>query len=434
MDVNLFKRKVRNRKTGELVELDKWCAWVRDLRGKRVRVTLSERVPTSRKAVVALVDAINEIRAGSTVVPDDLPPIVQEPFLRMLEKANHKLGRLRSHVKPLSEHLDDYEAHLADRKRQKKHIKLTRNQIEALADECNWCFLSDINAVQAIKAFEEWRIKKDHSPRTRNAYLTSIRSFINWCRKTDPPRLDHDPLAQVGKVTEEDDLRRKRRALSEDEIQRLIEAALERPLKGFRTIIKGERKGELTDKIKDSTRARLLAFGRQRALQYQTLIMLGLRLNELKKLRWCDVDLGDNPSVTIWGKGQKFESLPIRADLLEELRVWREERVIAKATDLVFDVPGDLIRRLKKDLELAKVPYKDELGRYVDVHALRHTTATMLAKGGANPREAQEYMRHSSLELTMKVYTDPTLLDKGRAAEVLPRLNKRKLGRENASS
>ena len=59
-------------------------------------------------------------------------------------------------------------------------------------------------------------------------------------------------------------------------------------------------------------------------------------------------------------------------------------------------------------------------GRVVDLHALRHTFGTHLARAGVSPRIAMAAMRHSSIELTMNVYTDPALLDVAGAVESLP--------------
>ncbi len=52
-------------------------------------------------------------------------------------------------------------------------------------------------------------------------------------------------------------------------------------------------------------------------------------------------------------------------------------------------------------------------------HALRHTFGTLLSK---SPRVAMELMRHTQMSLTMKVYTDPELLDLAGAVEMLPSL------------
>ena len=77
----------------------------------------------------------------------------------------------------------------------------------------------------------------------------------------------------------------------------------------------------------------------------------------------------------------------------------------------VFTVPAKLVRILDRDLKAAGIPKRDERGRTVDVHAMRHTFGTLLSKGGVTPRTAQAAMRHSTIDLTMNVYTDPKLLD-----------------------
>ncbi len=71
---------------------------------------------------------------------------------------------------------------------------------------------------------------------------------------------------------------------------------------------------------------------------------------------------------------------------------------------------------------LANVAKADDRGRTVDVHALRHTFGTHLSKSGVTPRTAQTAMRHSDINLTMGVYTDPRLLDLSAAVESLPSL------------
>jgi Phage integrase family len=100
----------------------------------------------------------------------------------------------------------------------------------------------------------------------------------------------------------------------------------------------------------------------------------------------------------------------------------------------LFNVPTGLVRILDCDLVLAgiarrfkvggkwKIDKRDERGRTIDVHALRHSFATLLSKGGVAPRTAQAAMRHSSIDLTMTTYTDPKLLDVHGALDSLPAL------------
>ena len=88
----------------------------------------------------------------------------------------------------------------------------------------------------------------------------------------------------------------------------------------------------------------------------------------------------------------------------------------------LFTVPAGLVRILDRDLKAAGIPKRDERGRTVDVHAMRHTFGTLLSKSGAAPRTAQAAMRHSKIDLTMNTYTDPRLLDVAGAVESLPAL------------
>lgn len=77
---------------------------------------------------------------------------------------------------------------------------------------------------------------------------------------------------------------------------------------------------------------------------------------------------------------------------------------------------------LDRDLKLAGIPKRDERGRTVDVHAMRHTFGSLLSKGGVPLRTAQAAMRHSDPSLTANVYTDPRVLDIHGAVESLPPL------------
>ena len=86
----------------------------------------------------------------------------------------------------------------------------------------------------------------------------------------------------------------------------------------------------------------------------------------------------------------------------------------------LLTVPDKLVRILDRDLAAAGIPKIDERGRSVDLHTMRHTFATMLSTSGVSPRVAEEAMRHSTMDLTMRVYTDPKLLDVAGAVASLP--------------
>lgn len=70
--------------------------------------------------------------------------------------------------------------------------------------------------------------------------------------------------------------------MSEVELTRLLEVARRRPLLDALTVRKGKRKGERYAKVRPEVRQRLEAVGRERALIYKTLVLTGLRKNELR--------------------------------------------------------------------------------------------------------------------------------------------------------
>jgi len=78
---------------------------------------------------------------------------------------------------------------------------------------------------------------------------------------------------------------------------------------------------------------------------------------------------------------------------------------------------------LRFDLEAAGIAFVDSSGRRADFHALRHSFASALARGGAHPKVTMDLMRHSDVNLSMAVYTHTFLGDRKNALDVLPDLD-----------
>jgi len=66
--------------------------------------------------------------------------------------------------------------------------------------------------------------------------------FANWCART--ARLATNPITHVATADDRADQRRTRRALTDDELVRLLDAARRRPLAEALTIQKGKRRGQ----------------------------------------------------------------------------------------------------------------------------------------------------------------------------------------------
>jgi integrase len=346
---------------------------------------------------------------------------------------------------PLAEHIDAFISHLALAGKCSRPDE-AKSRLQAVANDCGWRTLAKIDA----GAFERWlsqRAESGMSAARRNKYRASWLSFLNWCVKFG--RLARNPLAEVAKADEGVDVRRQRRALTEDELVRLLDATRRRPLLEAMTVRRGKNRGQAVAEVRDSVRRDLERLGRERALIYKTLVLTGLRKNELASLSVGQLDLdGVFPCLVLNAadeKNREGNTIPLRSDLAEDLREWLAEKAAAAqgratipfakgdgaplaatrtlpADTPVFRVPSGLVRILDRDLRLAGIPKRDERGRTVDVHAMRHTFGTWLSKGGVDPRTAQSAMRHSDIRLTMGTYTDPKLLNVAGAMEALPAL------------
>jgi integrase len=121
----------------------------------------------------------------------------------------------------------------------------------------------------------------------------------------------------------------------------------------------------------------------ERSLIYKTLVLTGLRRGELADLRICDLELtGPLPRINLptdAAKNRKAAQVLLRDDLATELADWIKANG-KMGVDAVFGVPVELVKILKRDLRLAGIAYRDKQRRTLDVHALRHTTATFLSR------------------------------------------------------
>ena len=380
---------------------------------------------------------------------------------------------------PIDRHFVAYRDHLTAKGVTETHWKDTCARLARLAVDCRFSMLADVSA----EPLDKWltlRTAEGMSASTRNAYRESLVAFGNWCVATD--RLVFNPFCKVPKGDERADRRRTRRALTEDELRRLLFVARHRPLAEFgrpvrktlssatvpkrsnwtlgelqfETIVDAADRGRATLEKRPDFIAALERTGRERALVYKALVLTGLRKSELASLTVGHMELeSKQPHAVLKAadeKNRQGSSIPIRGDLVEDIRQHLAERLaeaqrVARESSAVipirlspnerlFNVPAGLRRILGRDLVAAgiarlirdektgktKIDTRDERGRTVDVHALRHTFGTHLSKGGVPLRTAQAAMRHSTPTLTANVYTDPKLLDITGALDALPLL------------
>ncbi|RWN72279.1 MAG: site-specific integrase [Mesorhizobium sp.] len=170
-----------------------------------------------------------------------------------------------------------------------------------------------------------------------------------------------------------------------------------------------------------------------------TAILTGMRASELRGLRWTDLDLG-KAMVTIRQRADAYHEIgspkskkgrrkiPLPADLVKALKEWQKD-CPAGALGLVFpsgtgkiEFYANITKRWFYPAQLAAsvvtdTGEKDAKGnpvlepKYSGLHALRHFYASWLINRpedgglGLPPKIVQERMGHSSIQVTLDIYS-----------------------------
>jgi|GEM_PF-1138777 len=340
--------------------------------------------------------------------------------------AEHEHG-----AKALSEHLDAFASTLEANGAGKAHRKDRRRCLDAFVTATGAKSLGDLDAGRAAAWLAAERTR-GLAARSVNRRCQALKQFSRWCVAT--ARLTRDPFSTLRLANEQADRRHERRALTDDELGRLVAVAADRPYAEAQAarVLRG---------VTEEEAARLRALGALRALLYAFAAGTGLRRGELSRLRWRDLDLeGGRVSIpAASAKARRNQSLDLRADLAAalkdrkpddagalvfpratypSLRTFKRDLLaagIARIVELDETPEGATVRKVRREFRT-----DDDSGRVVDFHCLRLTFVTGLFRAGVHPRVAQALARHSKIDLTMGVYTSLSAMDTRGAVESLP--------------
>jgi integrase len=156
-------------------------------------------------------------------------------------------------------------------------------------------------------------------------------------------------------------------------------------------------------------------------------VMCGLRRGEITALRWGSVDLargqlsvvesteqttkGIRSKETKNGRARTVALPAMVADELRRARVVQAEqllRVGVRLTDqthVVAKVDGQPLQPRSLTHEFVRLSAKAEGLPSIRFHDLRHTHATHLLSHGVHPKVAQERLGHSSVGITLDLYS-----------------------------
>ncbi len=315
-------------------------------------------------------------------------------------------------ARPISEHISDYVADMRTAGRAPKYVENINNRLKRLADACGWKTLGSIDP----NSYCRWREKQKAAPHrgaradakttaaeTLNQYLETARAFCNWCAANN--RMPGVPMgngrvmatALAGVSMVEGEKVRKRRALSDEEVAKLLGVA-----------------------------------PAERKIVYRVGLGLGLRRAEIEALKWGDLRLvAIKPYAQLRAeatKARRGDRLPISQTLAEDLRKHRPAD--ASDNDRVFPIVPK-IALWREDLAAAEITEADAMGRRADFHGgTRKTLCTRMHRNAVAPAVAMKLMRHTDIRLTMVDYNDDEQI--GVDAGVLPEIQAAVMAAKNA--
>lgn len=402
--MRLFRATYRNR-DGKKRKARKWYIEFRDHFEKVRRLAVFTDKGLSRELGLKIERLVRYRVSGA-------PP--DPTLLRWLETLSPSLSKGLSRIglldrrwaaagKALKDHVADYRQSLLDKGNTRKHADLTVQRVQTILDSIGAVSWSDLKA----EAVQHYLADRRRLPRgngnlsiaSSNHCLTAIKGFCRWMIRDG--RASESPVVHLQGLNAKTDRRHDRRALTVDELRRLLKVAANGP----------DRYGMT---------------GPERVMLYRVAVETGLRAGELRSLTRASFDLdADPPTVMVeaaYSKHRREDVLPLRPGTAADPKAFLA-RVFPAAQ--AFHVPRrrNMALMLRADLEVAGIVYRDDAGRVVDFHALRHTFITNLANSGVHPKVAQALARHSTITLTMDRYSHSYMGEQSEAVAALPDLS-----------
>jgi integrase/recombinase XerD len=225
---------------------------------------------------------------------------------------------------------------------------------------------------------------RHNSPRTRNARLVAIKSFMRFLEYRVPALLDHSRriLAIPAKKTD----------------TRLVHYLTVTEMQSLLNVPDLQRR----DGIRDRAMLHLC-------------FAAGLRVSELVSLPLKALEFSPKPTVRILGKGRKERMLPLWKETAVDLRNWLAVRGDTPACELFVNARGLPMTRsgfeyiLHKHVTTAAQACASLRQKHVSPHVLRHTSAMVVLQATGDIRKVALWLGHDDIQTT-EVYlrADPT--------------------------
>ena len=235
------------------------------------------------------------------------------------------------------------------------------------------------------------------SPTTRNQRLHAIRAFYRYAAQEDVTVVAH--LEEIQKV--------KKAKVEEKLVDHMSEAAVEAIL----------RQPDTTTDL-----------GKRDAFMMLFLYKTAARVQELVDVKLKDIQLGNSPRVTLYGKGRKARVLPLRDDVVFHLKSYllkfHKDETLFSDQNLFFTVRNGCrkrmteanVRSIVKKYGIMAREVCNEVPENVHPHLFRHSWAMVLYQNGVDLTLISQWLGHAQFETTL-IYAHADTEIKRRALE-----------------
>ena len=249
-----------------------------------------------------------------------------------------------------------------------KNIKPNKIEIETITKE-------------VIVQFLDWlETNRNVSIQTRNQRLACIKSFYKYVQSNEPDLFDTCSL--ILSIKNKKVPNKIISYFSEDEIRIII---------------------NYLNNSKDFKKLTMIC------VLYET----GARVSEFTNIKLSDLNLSDNASITLYGKGNKTRIVPISQELVKLINKYLKEIYINYDDDHLFysnyqkKYSRYSINKLVTVLiNKIKINHKNYFKGKYHPHSFRHTKATHLYNNGTPLLYIKEFLGHSTVSST-EIYATP---------------------------
>ncbi len=289
-----------------------------------------------------------------------------------------------------------------------EHHRNVEGRLDRIVQRLGDTLIRDLKALDVIAVRNE-AVTNGASNRTANLFADSIMAAIKWA--VESGLIASNPIKHIKRLPDGPGHQRcRRRAMSEEEIARFLEASRQ----------------DDEENARHKTRI-------PQTVLWRSYLETGARWSELRLATWGDLDFNERLLVLRAEntKSRKQRVIPLREELLAEIGALRvaHQAVLGRMptiADRIFLSPdgspwarvsNNAMRIFDRVLEAAQIARTDVQGMKLDIHALRHSFASRLSRNGVGLVQAQRLLGHSDPKLTAVTYTHVDVEELRKAVE-----------------